>query len=74
MSRQFSAQRLRHARTAAGFTPETLAIHIGRSVFTVHGYERGKASPSALVLGRIADVLGCAVDDLFEQAVNNYAA
>ncbi|MGW5743830.1 helix-turn-helix domain-containing protein [Amycolatopsis sp. NPDC003861] len=67
MARQFSGRRLRDERTAAGLTPEHLAIRIDRSVFAVHSYERGAANPSVAVLARLADVLDCPTDALFEQ-------
>lgn len=65
MARSFSGSHLRERRQAAGLKPEQLACRIGRSVFTVHQYERGIARPSAAILGALADQLNCAVDDLF---------
>lgn len=66
MARQFSGARLRAARLHAGLRPEQLALTIGRSVFSVYGYERGDL-PSVPVLGAIADSLGCATDDLYDR-------
>jgi transcriptional regulator with XRE-family HTH domain len=75
VARIFSSQRLRELRLAAGFKPEQLAMRVDRSVWAVHQYERGLTQPSASVLGRLADVLGCNVDDLFvRQAVRTDAA
>lgn len=66
MARMFSGRRLRDARIAAHLKPEQLALRIGRSVFSVHAYEIGRAQPSVTVLASIADVLGVATDALFE--------
>lgn len=65
MARMFSGQRLREVRLAAGQSPERLALNIERSVYSVHEYERGRARPSANVLGALADALACPVDALF---------
>lgn len=69
MARTFSGARLRQARLAAGFKPEQLAVRIDRSVYSVHQYERGIAFPSAPVLGALADVLRCRIDDLYATPV-----
>jgi transcriptional regulator with XRE-family HTH domain len=73
LARMFSAQRLRDARIAAHFRPEQLALHIGRSVYSIHEYERGRSVPSVPVLVRLADTLGVSVDDLFEAVDANVA-
>jgi DNA-binding XRE family transcriptional regulator len=65
MARKFSSRRLREARISAGVNPAQLAIAIDRSVFTINQYERGHVNPPALILGRIADRLGCNVDDFY---------
>lgn len=75
MARQFSGARLRAARLTAGLKAEQLAVGIDRSVYSVHQYERGVAAPSAPVLGALADVLGCRIDDLYAaEAVTSDAA
>lgn len=66
MARTFSGRRLRETRLAAGLKPEQLALRIDRSVYSIHQYERGVMVPSAEVLGRLADTLGVAIDDLYE--------
>lgn len=67
MARTFSGARLRQQRVAAGVKPERLAFTIDRSVWSVHEYERGRANPSADVLGALADALGCPVDAFFAE-------
>ncbi len=66
MARCFSGQRLREARTAAGLSPEQVAVSIGRSAYSVHEYERGRVRPSAATLGALAAILGCPVDALYD--------
>ena len=63
----FSAQRLRDARTAAGLTPEHVAVATGRSSFSVREWERGRVTPPTPLLGQIAAALSIDVADLFER-------
>jgi transcriptional regulator with XRE-family HTH domain len=63
--RTFSGARLRQQRIAASLKPEQLALAIDRSVYAVHEYERGRANPSADVLGALADTLDCPVDAFY---------
>jgi transcriptional regulator with XRE-family HTH domain len=65
MARHFSGALLRERRLAAGLKPEQLAFHVGRTVFSVHQYERGTATPSAKILAACADTLDCSVEDFF---------
>lgn len=64
MARQFSGRRLRAARITAGLKPEQLALRVGRSVYSVHAYERGVQVPSARALAALADALDITVDSL----------
>ena len=66
MGRQFSGQRLRAARRAAGLGVDQLAHRVGRSASAVSAYEREHARPSVPVLAALCDALDCATDDLFE--------
>ena len=68
MSRCFMPRRLTELRELAGISRQELATATRRSWFTVYGWERGTAAPSIEALARIADALGCRVDDLFEEA------
>lgn len=61
----FSPQKLRAARLAAGLSHERVALAVGRSSFTTRGYELGTSTPPASIIGRLADVLGADVADLF---------
>lgn len=74
MARQFSGRRLREARKSAGISPEQLAISVGRSAYSIHEYELGRATPIVAVLAAIADALGRPVDDLFAEAEPSEAA
>jgi transcriptional regulator with XRE-family HTH domain len=64
--RRFSSTRIRELRLRAGLTVEQLADDIGKSVWTVIGYEiEGRVTPPTDVLPVIADRFGVAIDDLF---------
>lgn len=65
-SRTFSPRRLVASRRGAGMTREQVAVAIARSWTSVKQYERGVVIPPAPVLARLADVLGCTIDDFFE--------
>ncbi len=73
MVRCFNGQRLRDARIAANLRPEQLAYLVGRSVFTVHAYERGDIHPPVNVLAQVADILGWPLDDFLAEEVVEYA-
>lgn len=67
MARRFSGRLLQQQRKGAGLKPEQLALRVNRSVFAVHQWERGTASPRASVLAALADTLNCSVEDFFAQ-------
>lgn len=73
MARYFSGPRLREARKSAGLSPEQLAVNIGRSFYSVREWELGRVTPSVATLARIADTLGCTVDDLLTEEAANAA-
>ncbi|WP_406345522.1 helix-turn-helix domain-containing protein [Streptomyces sp. NBC_00648] len=64
MARQFSGQRLRETRKAAGISIERLAITISRSAYSVQEYQRGRVTPPITVIAAIADALGRPIEDL----------
>jgi transcriptional regulator with XRE-family HTH domain len=64
----FSPRLLRDARTAAGLTPEHVAVATGRSSFSVREWERGRVTPPTHLLGKIAAAVGIDVADLFDEA------
>lgn len=70
----FSGKRLRGRRKAARKSVEQVAVDSGRSLYSVVGYEAGKSTPSAEVLGRLADSLGCEPSDFYEVTPNTKAA
>jgi DNA-binding XRE family transcriptional regulator len=63
--REFSGQRLRKLRLTAGLKPEHIAIRIDRSTYSVREYELGRVTPSTEIVGKLADLFDCPVDDLF---------
>lgn len=66
MRHTFSGQRLRKHRKAAGMSGERLAVEVGRSLYSVAAYEAGRSTPSAEVVARMADAIGCEVGDFYE--------
>lgn len=62
----FSPPRLRALRNVAGCTRPDLAARTDLSPLTITGYEQGKSTPSAAALGKLADALGCRVDDFYD--------
>lgn len=62
----FSGKRLRERRKALGVSGELLAVKVGRSLYSISGYEAGRSTPSAEVVGRMADALGCDPGDFYE--------
>lgn len=70
MARTFSGEKLRDRRCAVGLRPEQVALQVGRSVYAIHEYERGRSRPAAEVLGALADVLDCTIDAFYVQALD----
>eukprot|EP01030_Chromulinospumella_sphaerica_P010004 gene10004-9810_t len=58
--------RVQALREGAGLTQEQLAERIDRSVDTVSNIERGANSTRIEIAGRIAEVLGVSLPELFE--------
>ena len=54
------------AQMAASMTQEQMATALGCSQKDVSGWERGVHSPRVDVLIKMADVLGCRIDDLID--------
>src|SRR5262245_19170322 len=61
-----SRYRLANARREAGLALVEVGDRIGRYWTVIQRYEKGTAKPSADVLGALAHVLGCSIDDLYE--------
>lgn len=52
-------------RRRAGITAEDLAEQMHYSRTTIYFWEQGRCWPSSQELPRIAEILGCTIDDLF---------
>ncbi len=61
---------IRRLRNTAGLTQVELAEKIGVSQGSLSAYESGKDTPSIKTLIRIADALGCTLDELVERRVS----
>lgn len=53
-------------RIAIGITQDQLAEKLGVDRSTVTKWELGKSYPRASLLPKISEILGCTVDELFE--------
>ncbi|MFI8928234.1 helix-turn-helix domain-containing protein [Streptomyces sp. NPDC053474] len=62
----FSAVRLRHWMLVRAVTDEELASRIGRSVFSVGGYRRGRINPPLPTVRALAEALEVAPSDLMD--------
>lgn len=56
--------RLREARIAAGLTQEQLGFALGVTKSSVSAWENGRETPSFRFLPRLAQMLGCSLDEL----------
>jgi transcriptional regulator with XRE-family HTH domain len=65
MARSFSGVRLRSLREAANLKREALAVATSRSFSSVVKWERDENIPSANDIGRIAEALGCGVEEFY---------
>lgn len=68
--------RIKDLREAQGMTQVQLAAEMGSSQSTVAEWEREVYLPKSRHLPRLAEVLQCSIDDLFEKEDNfeSYAA
>lgn len=64
--RKFSGSALRDLRVKAGFSQTLLGNKIGTSYQAVGLWETDRTVPKVRYLPRLADALGCKIDDLFE--------
>lgn len=58
---------LRAARKAAGLTQQKLADLIGVERVTLAAWETGRNPAPSTAIKAIASVLGCTIDELFEE-------
>lgn len=56
--------RIKEARLTAGITQEELAARMRVDRSTVTKWENGQSNPKVPVLLKLADILGCTVDEL----------
>ena len=63
-NRRFSADLLREARLAAGYSQPQLAQLVGVSIGTVKAWESGRRAPKPATQRQVADVLGLGFEDL----------
>lgn len=56
--------KLMFKRKEAGLTQGELAKKVGVKLMTIYNYEAGIRKPTADKLKKIANVLGCSLDDL----------
>ena len=56
--------KLRRARKAAGLTQKELSSLSGVKLRTIQNWEYGVTVPTVPVFKKVADALGCKVDDL----------
>jgi DNA-binding XRE family transcriptional regulator len=68
MRGRFKGGVARQLRRDLGITPAELAVKIGRSVESVRFYEIGRVQPPTDVGKKIARVLRCRLDELYEDA------
>ena len=60
--------RIRGLRRRSGITQAQLAASLGlRSSSTITMWETGDRNPSSSILPRLADALGCTIDELYER-------
>lgn len=57
----------RNARMSANLTQSDVATRLNVSRTTVAMWETGKSMPRAELLPKIADILGCTVDELLRE-------
>lgn len=65
------AQNLAALRKRAGYTQETLAEALGVSRQAVGKWESGQGLPEASTLLTLADLLGCSLDQLMRQPLED---
>jgi transcriptional regulator with XRE-family HTH domain len=70
MTQTFSSHKLRALRIDRGYTQHQLALAVRRNFFNVGGWERGTAMPGRDSIERLARVLECRIEDLFEDSAS----
>lgn len=57
-------EKLKAARKAAGLTQEQLAEKVGVQQRDISRWENGQREPGVLIVKKMAQALGCSMDDL----------
>jgi transcriptional regulator with XRE-family HTH domain len=70
MTQTFSPRALRALRIDRGYSQQQLAAAVRRNFFNVGGWERGTAMPGRDSIERLARVLECRIEDLFEDSAS----
>lgn len=60
------ADNLRYIIRSKGISQTKIARYIGTSVSTIGRYMKGQSMPSDDCINKIADAIGCTVDELFD--------
>ena len=58
---------IKRLKTEQGVSTQQLADKMGVTVQAVGKWERGEGFPRAEQLPKLADLLGCSIDDLFDK-------
>lgn len=59
---------IKRARLQAGMSQEALARAVGVTRVAIARYETGERTPNVRIASRIAEALGCKLDDLIKEA------
>lgn len=59
-------KKIKELRISRGLTQNDIAIELGLSQSTVAMWENGKNVPSSSVLPKLSKILGCTIDELFD--------
>lgn len=70
---RFDGHNIREARLESGLRPEQVALAIGKSVYTVLEYERGRVMPPADAIAALSRFLGVSADRLLGLEVTSAA-
>ena len=65
--KRFSPALLRAARKQAGLSREHVAFATNLTVVTIGYWETGRVEPKANNLAAVAAVIGCSIEDLYEE-------
>ena len=57
---------IKEMRSARGITQSDLAEIIGTTEAAISRYENGKREPRLAIVAKLADALGCTIDELIE--------